>query len=143
MQYALPVWGPSLCQQHLQRFQNRAVRLIFSLHKFDHVSNYYKQLQWFNLDQLIQFRLVCMIFHQYHHSQSILLKQPIQFENHTSHFTRTQPHFANLYRCRLSRTQKFFRCTATTYWNNLPLHLKRTESFSEFYKATKYHFLNS
>ena len=46
MQYALPVWGPSLHQQHLQhlqKLQNRAVRLIFSLNKFDHVSNYYKQ----------------------------------------------------------------------------------------------------
>ena len=146
MQYALPVWGPSLYQQHLlrlQRLQNRAVRLIFSLHKFDHVSNYYKQLQWFNLDQLIQFRLACMMFHQYHHSRSILLKPPIQFGNHTSHFTRTQPHFANPYRCRLSQTQKFFRCTGTTNWNNLPLNLKQTESFSEFYKAAKYHFLNS
>ena len=129
MQYALPVWGPSLYQQHflrLQRLQNRAVRLIFSLHKFDHVSNYYKQLQWFNLDQLIQFRLACMMFHQYHHSRSILLKPPIQFGNHTSHFTRTQPHFANPYRCRLSQTQKFFRCTGTTNWNNLPLNLKQT-----------------
>ena len=58
MQYALPVWGPSLYQQHsqrMQRLQNCAVCLIFSLNKFDHVSNYYKQLQWLNLDQFIQF----------------------------------------------------------------------------------------
>ena len=92
---------------------------------------------------LIQFRLACMMFHQYHHSRSILLKPPIQFGNHTSHFTRTQPHFVNPYRCRLSQTQKFFRCTGTTNWNNLPLNLKQTESFSEFYKAAKYHFLIS
>ena len=100
MQYALPVWGPSLYQQHsqrLQRLQNRAVRLIFSLNKFDHVSNYYKQLQWLNLDQFIQFRLSCVMFHQYHHSKGILLEPPIQFGNHASYFTRTQPHFANLY----------------------------------------------
>ena len=48
MQYALPVWGPSLYQHHLQRLQrlqNHAVRLIFSLNKFDHVSDYYRQLQ--------------------------------------------------------------------------------------------------
>ena len=48
MQYVLPVWGPSLYQEHsqrLQRLQNRAVRLIFSLNKFDLVSNYYKQLK--------------------------------------------------------------------------------------------------
>ena len=93
MQYALPVWAPSLYQHNLQRLQslqNHAVLFMFSLKKFDHVSNYY------NLDQLIQFRLVCMMFHQYHYSQSILLKPPIQFGNYTSHFTRTQPHFAIL-----------------------------------------------
>jgi len=51
MQYALPVWGPSLYQhdlQRLQRLQNHGVHLIFSLNKFDHVSDYYKQLRWLN-----------------------------------------------------------------------------------------------
>ena len=144
MQYALPVWGPSLYQQHsqhLQRLQNCAVRLIFSLNKFDHVSNYYKQLQWLNLDQFIQFRLSCVMFHQYHHSKGILLEPPIQFGNHGSYFTRTQPHFANLYRCQLSQTQKFFRCAASKYWNNLSLHLKQMKSFSEFFKAAKFDLL--
>ena len=132
MRYALPVWGPSLYQcnlQRLQSLQNYAVLLMFSLKKFDHVSNYY------NVDQLMQFLLVCMMFHQYHYSQSILLKPPIQFGSHTSPFTRTQPHFANLNQCRF-QTQKFFRYTATTH---LPLNLTQTKSFSEFYKAAKYH----
>ena len=102
MQYALPVWGPSLYQhnsQCLPRLQNCAVRLIFSLHKFDYVSEHYKQLQWLDLDQLIQFRLVCVMFHQYHRSRGILLLPPIEFGTLTPCFTRTQPHFANPYKC--------------------------------------------
>ena len=107
MQYALLVWGPSLYQQYLQRLQrlqNHAVRLIFSLNKFDHVSEHYKRLQWLDLDQLIRLRLVCVMFHQYHTSQGISLKPPIQFGNHASYYTRIQPHFAYLNRCRLSQT---------------------------------------
>ena len=45
--YALPVWGPSLNVQlssRLKRMQNRAVRLVSSLKKYDHVSDHYKQL---------------------------------------------------------------------------------------------------
>ena len=113
MQYALSAWGPSLYQQYLQclqGLQNCAVHLIFSLNKFDHASEYYKRLQWLDLDQLIRLRLVCVMFHQYRNSQRISLKPPIQFGNRTSYYTRTQPHFANLKLCRLSQTQKFFRC---------------------------------
>ena len=47
VQYALPVWGPSLSTQllcRLKRMLNRAVRLAFSLKKFDHVSSYYKKI---------------------------------------------------------------------------------------------------
>jgi len=117
MQYALPVWGLSLYQQDLQclqRLQNRGVRLIFSLNKFDHVSDFYKQLQWLNFSQLIQLRLVCVMFHQYHKSKEILLQPPIQFGNTSLYHTRTQPHFANLSRCQLSQNKQFFRHTATT-----------------------------
>jgi len=47
IQYALPVWGLSLYQhnlQHLQRLQNHGVCLIFSLVKFDRMSDFYKQI---------------------------------------------------------------------------------------------------
>ena len=146
MQYALPVWGPSLYQhnlQRLQRLQNRAVRLIFSLHKFNHVSEHYKRLQWLDLDQLIQFRLVCVMFHQYHRSKGILLLPPIEFGNHTPYHTRTQPHFANPYKYRLSQTQHFFRSAATNYWNKLALNIKQITSFNEFSRAAKDSLLNS
>ena len=99
MQYALPVWGPSLYHQYLQCLQilqNHAVCLIFSLNKFNHVSKHYEQLQWLGLDQYIRFCLICVMFHQYHNSQAILLQPPIAtvWEPH-----RAQPHFTNLNRC--------------------------------------------
>jgi len=47
--YALPVWGPLLLSYQvgrLQRIQNRAVRVVFSLNKFDHMSIPHEQLGW-------------------------------------------------------------------------------------------------
>ena len=43
-----------------------AVCIIFSLNKFDYVMEYYKQLQWLNLNRLIQFCLARVMFYQYH-----------------------------------------------------------------------------
>ena len=147
MQYALPVWGPSLYQhylQRLQRLQHRAVRLIFSLHKIDHVSKHYKQLQWLDFDQPIQFHLVCVMFHQYHRSKGILLSPPIEFGNHTPYCTRTQPHLSILINVDYHNLNSFFGILlATSYWNNLALHMKQITSFNEFPSAIKDNLLNS
>ena len=68
MRYALSVWGPSLTQNQLlrlQRLQNRAVRLAFSLNRSDHTSEYYRKIRWLKVTRLIQFHLACVMFHQY------------------------------------------------------------------------------
>ena len=63
--YALPVWGPSLLQCHvarIQQLQNRAVRLICRLHKYDHIMEYYNRLHWLKFPHLINFNSVlCFI----------------------------------------------------------------------------------
>ena len=144
MQYALSAWGPSLYQQYLQclqGLQNCAVHLIFSLNKFDHASEYYKRLQWLDLDQLIRLRLVCVIFHQYHNSQGISLKPPIQFGNRTSYYTRTQPTLLILSFAGYLKLRSFLD-VLTNYWNYLSSHLKQMTCFSEFSRAAK-HLLNS
>ena len=55
--YALPVWGSSLRKDqvaHLQRLQNRAVRITKYLCKFDHVSIHRKELNWLSVPDTIQ-----------------------------------------------------------------------------------------
>ena len=106
LSYALSVWGPSLNQQLLQRLersQNRAVRLCKNLSRFDHVSGHYRALRWLPSQQLIQFRSVGMMYHQYHHSRGIPLLPPITFGRCQSVYdTRVSDHFANPERFRLS-----------------------------------------
>ena len=122
MQYALSIWGPSLSQNqllHLQRLRNRAVRLAFSLNRNDHISDYYQELCWLKVTQLIQFRLACVMFHQYHAARRIMFVPPIEFGNCTSYNTRTPSYFANSNRTRLSKTQKYARHQGTVVWNNL------------------------
>ena len=125
LRYALPVWGPPLCQQsfhRLERMQHRAVRKTMELSKFDHVSQYYPQLNWLPFKQLIQFHSSCLMFRQYHQVRCISLSPPIQFGRcHSQYDTRTNDFFANSHRVRLAFTQKFFRFAAAHWWNAIPL----------------------
>ena len=92
MQYALSVWGPSLTQSQLlrlQRFHNRAVRLVFSLNKSNHTSEYYQELRWIRVSQLIQFHLACVMDHQYNVVRGIMFVPPKQFGNCTLYNIRT------------------------------------------------------
>ena len=87
--------------------QNQAVRLCKHLSKFDHVSEYYRQLRW-------------LMYCQYHHTNCTPLLPPIEFGLHHSHYdTRIAAHFANSKRFRLTFSQNF-RFTALQWWNNLP-----------------------
>ena len=54
---AMSVWGSSLKQhliKRLERLQNRAVHLLFHLHKFDHVTEYYCRVGWLPFSELIK-----------------------------------------------------------------------------------------
>ena len=102
LSYALPVWGPSLNQQLYQRLEQ-------TLSKFDHVSDHYRSLSWLPVQQLIQFRSVGMMYHQYHHSRGISLSPPIKFGRCQSVYdTRATGYFASLERFHLRFLQFFF-----------------------------------
>jgi len=131
-------------QTRIQQLKNRAVCLIYRLHKYDHITEYYNRLCWLKFSQLVHFNSVCSVFHQYqHHSRGIPLLRPIQLGNQTCYNTRTAPYFANPVQCQLTFTQQFFQHKATNWWNSLPADLKELHSFRDFYDSVKSHFLSS
>jgi len=116
LSYCLPVWGPPLSKQLLQRQCKH-------LSKFGHVSEHYHQLKWLPLRK-IQLYSVRLMYCQYHHTKCIPLMPPIEFGPYHSHYdTRTAAYFANPKRFCLTFSQNFFRFTASQWWNNLPTSL--------------------
>ena len=67
--YAVSVWGLPL-KQHLmtriEHLQNRAVHLLFHLPKFDHITEYYRQVGWLPFPDLIKYHSLCIMFYQFH-----------------------------------------------------------------------------
>ena len=99
LNYSLPVWGPSLHQNHLQRLkrmQNRGVRLCRNLKKFDHITEHYRALQWLPLEYLIQYRCLCLMNRQYHGYICIDLCPPLQFGRFHQYGTRVRSTFAEI-----------------------------------------------
>ena len=144
--YAMSSWGSSL-KQHLAKclecLQNRAVRLLFHLHKFDHITEYYCRVGWLPLPELIKYHSLCIIFHQFHcYGRGIPLEPPIQFGRLTDYHTRTKDYFSHPVRCRLSLTQTFFRYKATHWWNLLPSDIKGHVQLSDFKYNVKAYFLS-
>ena len=109
LDYALPVWGPPLTQNlvdRLQRLQNWGIRIVYSLRKYDHVSKYRNNLSWLPIKNHIRYRCLCAM-HHYHYSQDnvIPLDPPILFGSLHNHNTRHPTTYANTERCHLSSTQ--------------------------------------
>ena len=80
--YCVAVWGPSLDSallERLQRMQNHTVRLCCSyfVQKYDHMSAFYHRLSWLSLPCLIQFRQLCLMYHQCHRCKCFLLEPPL------------------------------------------------------------------
>ena len=97
--YAVSVWGSSL-KQHLvkriKRLQNCAVHLLFHLHKFDHITEYYRHVGWLPFPELVKYHSLCIIFHQFYcYGRGIPLEPLIQFGRLTAYHSRTKDYFSH------------------------------------------------
>ena len=90
--------------------QNRAIRSMYHLQCFEHVTVHYHSAKWLPFS-LVKYHAVCVMFYQYHHDygQGIPLEPPIQFGKLSKYHTRTKENFALPLRCHLSFAQSFFR----------------------------------
>ena len=144
--YAISVWGPSLKEhlaKRLEHLQNRAVCLLFHLHKFDHIIDSYHRVGWLPLSELIKHHSLCIMFHQFHGcGRGIPLEPPILFGRLTDYHTRTKDFFSHSVRCRLSFTQRFFRYKAAHWWNLLPSVIKSHMQLNDFKNDVKCYFLS-
>ena len=123
LNYALPVWGPSLHSDLVSclcRFHNQAVRVTCGLRRYDHVSDCRLGHQWLPLNLLIQHRALNILYRYYTGDYHVSLDLPMVFGHQHCYSTWAPPHFANIVRCHLSFTKKFFCSSVTSWWNNLP-----------------------
>ena len=89
----------------------------------------------------IKFKSTCAMFCYYNSNSKpcLVLDPPILFgpqhNYHTHHCKDSR--FANLETYRLSSTKKFFRLSATAWWNSLTVATWATFNYNEFTSSVK------
>ena len=79
LDYALPVWGLPLTQNlvnRLQWLQNWGICIVYSLHKYDHVSKYCNTLSWLPIYNHICYRCLCTMHHYYYDKDNVIPLDP-------------------------------------------------------------------
>ncbi len=129
----------------LERLQNFAIRFIFGLRKYDHVSEYRAELKWLPIR-----------FRRNAHILSVLYN--ILFNPSTPKYLTTRLEFLCDTHARFLRSSenlklkmpkhgtKFldrsFSVRAVRLWNDLPLNVRQAKSLASFKKLVKEHFMS-
>jgi len=85
LRYAVPVWEPSLShnsQSRLEKMFNRAVRAVYGLRKFNHVSALRRNFQWLSVQSLIQHHCLLMLYQHHQETQYRYIHQFNLIDNH-------------------------------------------------------------
>lgn len=129
----------------LDRLLNQAIRFIFCLRKFDHISYYRKKLRWLSIPQRRKLRSLCMVFSILFDTLSPkYLKAKFQFLGAAHNLNLRSFENQTLY-IPFHRTNfiaNSFALNAVRLWNKLPMFLRQTENKHTFKYRVYQHLLN-
>lgn len=130
----------------LERLINYAIRFIFCLRKFDHISSYRRQLKWLPIRERRQVRLLSTLFSILsQHSTPGYLKQKFQYlyDSHERHLRSSNSLALTIPLHRSSFMSNSFAIHATRLWNTLPDVLRKACSQQSFKTSVKSYFLEN
>ena len=104
------------------------MRIIASLHKFDHVSEHRANFDWLSVSSLIKYCCLCALYKIYM-GDGTMLDPPVVFGTNHKYHTRSSQKFIQPAFCRLSSTKKLFRHSAAHWWNDLPDEVALSSTF--------------
>ena len=123
----------------IQRLQTMACRLIFDLHKHDHITPYLKLLHWFQIDYRTQHKVAVLLFKHVHVLAPLYLSALIDMSHNR------QLRSASLNKLPVARANttlvhnSSFTSMGPQIWNALPTSIRITTSLETF--KTKHIYL--
>ena len=122
----------------LQKIQNAAIRVIFSLKKRDHVSDLLHSLHWLSVRQRISFKVLIIIFKSIHRVAPVPLRNLISIKNRITLQLEVNTFFPSSVLGK--RAFSFF---APRQWNALPVALRTIQCVDTFKAKLKHHLFNN
>ena len=149
LDYCNSVWAaqPTSMLQPLQRVQNAAARLVFSLSRSDHVTPTLIELHWLPVSYRIKFKLCCLV-HAIHYGRSpAYLTETVQSVGASRsrcglRSSSTSSMDYSLPRLRTKFGEPAFSHAGPATWNALPDHIRTVADPVKFRKLLKSHYFS-
>ncbi|CAH2211320.1 jg25848 [Pararge aegeria aegeria] len=129
----------------LERLQNLCIRFIFGLRKFDHVSDFRRQLKWLPIRFRRNVHILTVLYNILYNSSSpeylcerikLCLPPTRPLRSCVSKNPLDVPSYNTIF------FQKSFSVHATHLWNLLPEHIRHCRSVHSFKHNVKEHYLS-
>ena len=143
--YALSIWGNTTLSNitRIQRFQNRAARIVTNNFNFDIPSNLLiQQLRWQTVAVRRNF-LTCILMYKCTNAMAPFYLSDQFTRANVVHDHSTRQAVEDTLYVPWARTQYYERSlavTGPTLWNNLPEHIRQAQSLNSFKCNYKRHF---
>ncbi|KAJ8719480.1 hypothetical protein PYW08_011655 [Mythimna loreyi] len=129
----------------LERLQNLCIRFVFGLRKYDHVSQFRKDLKWLPIRLRRNTRVLCVLYNiLFNPAYPGYLRDRFTFtraadalcRSHLKYQLNFPPHNTHFY-------SNSFSFHAVRLWNSLPAKIREAENVSVFKKQVKEHYLSN
>ena len=130
--------GVSQCLiNRLQRLQNWAVRILFKLSKYEHVSYYLSEVHWLPVAQRINFKILLLVFKCINNEAPLYLKDTLLPHKPSRALRSNNKMLLELPCIKTNYGEKAFSFYGAKSWNKLPLSIKESPSVEIFKKRIK------
>jgi hypothetical protein len=127
MYYCYPAYGNSISKEDIgrvQKLQNSAIRFIFDLRRFDHVSVYRDAVNMLPMDVVCRLLTCCMVHKALTLKEPQYLREKLLYREEVSQRSTRQDGELHFPKVRLEVGRKGFSYFGPNLFNDLPLDIK-------------------
>ncbi|KYQ60541.1 hypothetical protein ALC60_00409 [Trachymyrmex zeteki] len=124
----------------LRRLMNACLRFIFNLD--EHISQYYHKLGWLSADDRRSYLSCSLLFSILSSGNPPYLSCNFSFPNNPRETSRASPLNLAVPSCRTSAYQQSFTSAIASFWNSLPIEIRKAQSPINFKQKLFRHLQN-
>lgn len=144
-QYCYPSYGNSISRENItriQKMQNTAIRFIFQLKRYDHVTPFRDAVNLLPMEDICKILTGCMTKKILKLREPEYLYEKLVYREEVSHQNTRQDKTLHLPRVRLEVGRKGYSYFGPKLYNGLPANIKECHSIIKFKSIFKHSLLN-
>lgn len=126
----------------IQLIQNTAIRIIFKLKKYDHITPSLRHLHWLPVKHRITFKICLIVFKALHYNKPIYIRNMLNIQLNNRYSLRRRGIILTIppHQGKTRYGERAFEVCGPTLWNALPLQIREINNIN-FFKAELKTFL--